>query len=420
MPASYPFFVPACLLAGVFFTGTATAGLSGRLDTLMQVDNRAFADQGQIEGRGDLLFVDDERGFRSGLSLALRHRDGDNSAHLYQLFVEKRVLKSFIPEQQFHVRAGRLQRADGLGFYTLDGAQLRLQGQRLGVNAYAGRPARIEDFRGLSAQALYGADAHYSIPAQAGMGPGTLRLGWQRRVDDRAVDRINAGWRTSAGRASVASLLQGTYLPAERRLENVQAYVEGNVSEKSFARMRFETYTPSHARLSFRQRFYAHYALNGQMALSGEWHYRLRHNLGGQLRLRHVWREDSQGDHANNGDGISLDASGRRPRGQTWAVQLDHLRLHDDQNTGLYFQYGASLSAKRRSIVSGVMQFQQRRLIGKNHVLGLEAQAEQAMRADLYASCFVSFIYNSNLQNEYRAGVRLSYLFDNRGLRILP
>lgn len=420
MPTPWSFCAPVCLLAGLFFSGTSTAGLSGRLDALMQADKRAFADQGQVEGRGDLLFVDDEHGLRSGLSLALRRRDGENEARLYQLFVEKRFLEPFVPEQQLHVSLGRLQRADGLGFYTLDGVRLRLQGRQLMINAYAGRPGRIEDYRSFNAQALYGAAVHYPLPARAGMGPGTLRLGWQRLVDDRFVDRINAGWRTSAGKASVASLLQGTYLPAERRLENVQAYVEGKVSKKSFARMRFETYTPSHDRLSFRQRFYAHYALNGQMTLRGEWHHRLRHDLSGQLRLRHVWRESSPGDYTNNGYGISLDANGRRPRGQTWAAQLDHLRLHDDQNTGLYFQLGAALSAKRRSIVSGVVQFQERRLIGSNRVLGLEAQVEQAIRAGVYASCFVSFIHNSSLQNEYRAGVRLSYLFDDRGLRGLP
>ncbi len=420
MPVLYLFAVPACLLVGLLFTGMAMAGLSGRVDALMQADNRAFADQGQIEGRGDLLFTDDTQGLRSGLSLALRRRDGVNEARLYQLFVEKRLPQTPLSGKQLDVSLGRLQRADGLGFYTLDGAQLRLQGQRLTINAYAGRPGRIEGFRRLDAQALYGADGHYPLPAQAGMGPGMLRLGWQRLVDERSVDRINAGWRASAGKASVASLLQGTYLPTERRLENVQAYVEGNVSKKSFMRLRFETYTASHFRLSFRQRFYAHYALNGQMTLSGKWHHRPRHDLSGQLRLRRVWRQTTQGGYANKGVGISLDVRGRRPRGQTWGAQFDHLRLHDDQNIGLYFQFGTALSAQRRSVVSGVVQFQERRLIGSNRVLRLEAQVEQAIRADLYASCFVSFIHNSNLQNEYRAGVRLSYLFDDRGLRFAP
>ena len=295
-----------------------------------------------------------------------------------------------------------------------------MQGQGLSINAYAGRPGRIEGFRSLSARVLYGVDVHYPLPARAGMGSRTLRLGWQRLIDDRSVDRINAGWHASAAKASVVALLQGTYLPAQRRLENMQAYIEGEVSEKSFARLRFDTYRPSHARLSFRQRFYAHYARNGQMILSGEWHRRLRQDVRGQLRLRRVWRETTQGGYADNGLGISLDASGRRPRGQTWAAQFDHLRLHDDQNTGLYFQYSTALTAKRRSVVSGVVQFQERRLIGHNHVLGLEAQVEQVIRADLYASYFVSFIHNSNLHNEYRVGVRLSYLFDDRSRSLLP
>ncbi len=419
MPLPYPFAVPVCLLAGLFFTSMAMAGLSGRADALMQVDKRAFAHQGQIEGRGNLLFADDEQGLRSGLSLALRQREGGNEAHLYQLFVEKHFpQKTPFFEQRFDIGLGRLQRADGLGFYTLDGARLHMQGQGLSVNAYAGRPGRIEGFHSFSARMLYGADVHYSLPARAGVG--TLRLGWQRLVDERSMDRINAGWRASAGKASVAALLQGTYLPAQRRLENMQAYIEGEVSKKSFARLRFDTYRPSHARLSFRQRFYAHYARNGQITLSGEWHQRLRQNVRGQLRLRRVWRESTLGGYADNGQGISLDASGRRPRGQTWAAQFDHLRLHDDQNTGLYFQYGTALTAKRRSVVSGVVQFQERRLIGHNRVLGLEAQVEQVIRADLYASCFVSFIHHSSLHNEYRAGVQISYFFDDRSRSLLP
>ncbi|HEB93426.1 MAG TPA: hypothetical protein ENI94_08165 [Gammaproteobacteria bacterium] len=414
----YPFAVPVFLLAGLFFTGVATAGLSGRVDVLMQADKRAFVHQGQIEGRGDLLFADDEQGLRSGLSLSLRQREGGSEARLYQLFVETRFPQARLSDQQIHVSLGRLQRADGLGFYTLDGAQLRMQGQRLSINAYAGRPGRIEGFHSLSARALYGADVHYPLSVRSGKG--MLRLGWQRLADDRSVDRINAGWRTSAGNASVAALLQGSYLPAQGRLENMQAQVEGKVWKKSFARLRFETYTPSHFRLSFRQRFYAHYARNGQMTLSGEWHQRSWQDVHGQLRLRRVWREIARGGYANNGLGISLDASGRRPRGQTWAAQFDHLRLHDDQNTGLYFQYGTALTAQRRSIASAVVQFQERRLIGRNRVLGLEAQVEQAIRAGLYVSCVVSFIHNSNLHSEYRAGVRLSYLFDDRGLRLLP
>lgn len=420
MPVLYLFAAPACLLVSLLFTGMAVAGLSGRVDALMQTDNRAFADQGQIEGRGDLLFTDDAQGLRSGLSLALRHRDGDSQAQLYQLFVEKRLPQTLLSGEQLDVSLGRLQRADGLGFYTLDGAQLHMQGLRLSVNAYAGRPGRIEDFRGLSAQALYGVDMQYPIPAQAGMGPGTLRLGWQRLVDDRFVDRINAGWRTSAKKASVASLFQGTYLPVERRLENVQAYIEGEVSKKSFARLRFETYTPSNTRLTFHQRFYAHYAQERQMTLSGEWHQRAKRGVSGQLRLRRVWREDSQGGYANNGIGINLDVRGRRPRGQTWGIQFDHLRLYDDHNTAIFAQFGSSLSAKQRGMVSGVVQFQDRRLIGRNRVLGLEGKLEQVIRSDLYGSYFFSFIYNSHLQNEYRAGVRVSYFFDNRGLRFMP
>ncbi len=418
MPVPYPFAVPVFLLAGLFFAGMATAGLSGRLDALMQTDKRAFAHQGQIEGRGDLLFIDDERRLRSGLSLALRQREGVNETRLYRLFMEKHFPRTFFSEQRLDIRLGRLQRADGLGFYTLDGARLHMRGQGLSVDAYAGRPGRIEGFRSFSARMLYGADVHYPLPLRAGMG--TLRLGWQRLIDDRSVDRINAGWRTSAAKASVAALLLGTYLPVQRRLENMQAYVEGEVSKKSFARLRFDTYRPSHARLSFRQRFYAHYARNGQMTLSGEWHQRLRQNVRGQLRLRRVWRESTLGGYADNGLGISLDASGRRPRGQTWAAQFDHLRLHDDQNTGLYFQYGTALTAKRRSVVSGVVQFQARRLIGHNRVLGLEAQVEQVIRADLYASCFVSFIHHSSLHNEYRAGVQISYFFDDRSRSLLP
>ncbi len=420
MPLSCPFVVPLCLLAGLSFAGMATAGISARLDALMQTDNRAFADQGQFEARGDMSYADAARKIRTGLSLALRRRDGVSEARLYQLYVEKGLSPGLLPEHRLVVGLGRFQRADGLGFYTLDGAQLRLRGPRLGAGIYAGRAGRIAGFRGLDAQTLYGADVRYALPAQPGLGPGTLRLGWQRLVDVRSVDRITAGWRTSPGEAALTTLLQGSYLPAQRRLENVQAVVAGNLSEQFLARLRFETYTPSQARLTFRQRFYAHYARKGQMTLSGEWHQRLRQGVSGQLCLRRVWREAPEGGYTDNGHGLSLEAGGRRPRGRTWSAQFDHLRLRDDQNTGLYFQLGAALSARRRGAVSGVAQFQQRRLIGANRVLGLEAQVEQAVRAGLYASAFVSFIHNSNLHDEYRAGVRLSYYLDDRGLAVLP
>ena len=47
-------------------------------------------------------------------------------------------------------------------------------------------------------------------------------------------------------------------------------------------------------------------------------------------------------------------------------------------------------------------------------MLGAEASLEQQIRANLYAACFFSLVYNSHLRNEYRAGLRLSYLIDDR------
>ena len=411
--APLPIPARACLLLCLLVAGPAAAGLSGRVDVLMQADNREFNGQGRLEGQGDVVYANARYGLRSGLSLALRRREGVDEAHLYRLFVEKRLVLRRFPERSLQLSLGRLQRADGLGFYTLDGAILQAQDGRVRVETYAGRPGRMEDYRGLTARALYGADVHYRIPARPWPWQGTARLGWQRIVDERHEDRINWGWQSLAAGGSRASLFQGTYLPAQRRLANLQARIQADITEQYLTRLDFETYRPDGASLSFRDRFYSHYALGGQQTLSGELHYRARRDLAGYLQLRQVWREAGQGGH-----GIGLHADGRLRRGQSWQAWIDRLVLGDDSSSGLYVQGSGALSSRRRITLSGAIQFQQRRPGGLERVLGLEARLQQALHADLHASCFASLVVNGRRQNEYRAGVRIAYFFDDR--RRLP
>ena len=394
----------------------AFGGLYGKAELLMQTDNRVHGGEGMMEGRGDLAW-DDGHGMSGGLSLALRRRDGSGESHLYQLFVARRI--ELDPQgQHLQLAVGRLQRADALGLYTLDGATAAWQGKTMTFQAYAGRPRRMEDYRGVSAQALYGIDAHYRLPANAV--PGRARLGWQRLMDGEHADRLNFGWQSAAVGRLPATLLQGFWLPGGSRLQDLQARIEGDLDKRTFARLEFESYRPDQRRLDFRERFYLHYALGEQRSLRAELQRRFAGAMRGLLRLSRVWRDDPRGEMRDRGHGLAAELDGRLPRGPFWRARLDHLQLEMDRRSALYLQGDGALDATRRLSLRAVLQWQDSALGGQNRALGLEAQAEQMLRGNLYASAFLSLIHNTRLADEYRAGLRLSWRLDDRLREVLP
>ena len=142
---------------------SAEAGLFGRVDSVGVADNRTGHHSVYIEEQADITYVDEEAGWRLGAALALRlenQNEWGSQGEIYHLYGERRLDGELFSS----VKVGRMQRSDALGFYTLDGVQLRGKTKQLGAQGftlYAGRPGRIDDFQMVEADLLLGGEIQW-------------------------------------------------------------------------------------------------------------------------------------------------------------------------------------------------------------------------------------------------------------------
>jgi len=387
------------LLAAVH-SGAGWAGVVGRFDSRVQVDNRYVDDELMLEQRGEITLNNRPQGTRMGLSFALRQRDEEGAAQIYRLFAEK-----WFPSSGTRLTLGRTERSDSLGFYTLDGVMLDWSAKRLGLHLYAGIPGHIDDYRSIEGGSLHGIELQFR-PADPERFLRHARLGWQRFRDGADSDRLS--WGLTAGtRNEVAYRFSGVYAVQEARLEEAAGQIRGDAGRKIGWQIAGQIYQPRRPWLTFRERYYALYALGRQSVVRGALHYRPRDRTEWSLDGRHVARE--QGD-----SGYGLSGGVRVWGGSGWRreLRLTLLRLGDEVTGGAWFQLRKPLGSRSRVRLSTALQYQEKALYGVDRSAGAELDLERMVRADLYLSLFASYLRNSRLEDEYRAGARLTWYLD--------
>jgi len=410
--------IPA-LQAGtmIITTGFAHAGISGRFETLIETHNRQFQNQNRIEERLDLVYDDPTSGLRGGLTLALSQwQNGQKKAAFSQLYLEKTL-----NDKGSWLSLGRFQRSDAFGFYTLDGVLLKHTVNRATLTFYGGVPGRIEEFRTIKGKALYGMDVQIPIPRFVSY---TLdsRFGWQRLEQHRDVDRINIGLRgvhqqTPHLFSPSMFSLTGSYLVNRHVWESVQlsAYkdVEHN-TQSARLRIDYETYEPDEDVLTFKDRFYRLYARGRQSQLKTGYQFKQGYHYTWSLSGRRIARE-----FGGHGYGTMVIMDYHSNQGWQLTAQFDRLLLINEQLNSLYFDLRKSLSSKMRGTLSTVLQQQYKQLTGNNRSAGIEMRLERRIKfkilpSALWFSAQASTIHHSQLNNEFRIAVRLSYSFDDR------
>jgi len=401
---------------------SAHAGVSGRFETLIEQDNRQFQNESGIEERLDLVYDDLASGLRSGITLALSQRQGEQRETLGQLYLEKKL-----NDKGSLLSLGRLQRSDAFGFYTLDGLLFKQVANRTTLTLYGGVPGRIEKFRSIEGEALYGFDVKIFVPrfAQYALDG---RFGWQHLKQHHTVDRLNIGWRgvhqqTPTLFSPSMFSLSGSYLINENVWESVQlsAYrdfenvgsIENNAPPARL-RVDYETYEPGKDELTFKDRFYSLYARGRQSQFKTGYQFRQGQQHTWSISGRRITRE-----FGGNGYGAVATMDYHSDRGWQLTTQLDRLVLVDERISRFYFEAQKSLSSRMRGTLSGVLQQQQKRLTDRSHGAGIEVRLERHVKfnilpSPLWLSVQASTIQNSQLANEYRIAVHLSYHFDDR------
>ena len=249
------------------------------------------------------------------------------------------------------------------------------------------------------------------------------RIGWQvLRQDTKTANRLNFGLRGKrqdqglynqerTPSTPLAFSLAGTYLANEKYWEAFQVNTRAYLSNDSYVRLDYETYSPGTEVLTFRDRFYSLYGRERQTQLKAGYQFNTPHKHIWTLNGRHIIKE--VGD---NGYGGAFGWRHYNGRGLRIEAQLDHLAVSEDSATSLYVETKKALMPKMRGALGAVLQSQHKQLTGNNNALGFEAQLEQlvhidALPSDLLFSTQLSHIWNDQQENEYRIAVSLSYSF---------
>lgn len=392
---------------------SSDAGLYGRIDARVQADNLYADSDGFIEELADVTYVDEQQGLSSGLSMALRQGE-ENEGDLYQLYLEKNL------GQYSSFTFGRMQRADSLGFYILDGISLITGNDSLMCFFYGGIPRRIDDYTSVEADELYGIDVQFQDLGLHHLLPSTSfivvqgRIGWQHLVDDAYQNRLNWGL-SSTGEISngvftgFGLIFNGTYIIDDRYSEDILISAHGDFKTKSRIQIDYERYSPDEPYLTFRERFYSVYTRGRQTALTGSVLFSSGENIEWTLRARTVDRESGA-----NGYGGTAGVAMHKYSGTDYASQLDYLDLDQESALSLYMEVDSSLSYKTRARLGAALQHQEKLLSASNDAAGLELGVEYMLQPDLFFMFSLSHVWNSRLTDEYIYGLHLSYLFDDR------
>lgn len=399
--------------------GVAKAGLYGQVDSRVQTDTYFNNSMGFVEEYAEIRFVDEVNGVESGLSLALR-QDDENEANVYQMYFSKKLdglLSTY--------KLGRFERADSLGFYTLDGALLSSDNDAFLLNMYAGKPSRIDDYAVVSGEALYGFDFHFSpiqfprISSDIVFKSSVARIGWQRLEDEKSETkqhetRLNWGL-SSSGEVTNSVFLgfglvfNGSYLTSEQSTEQLQLKLYGDLEKKSRLQIDYETFSLEDPELSFREQFYSVYVKGRQTSLTASYFFSSSATTNWSAKGRTVLRE-----HGESGYGLTLGVDLNKYSATEYLAQVDFLQLDEDSALSVYGETNYSFSPLITSRFSAAIQHQQKWLSGDNQAVAIEADFQQMLSSDLYFTFFLSRVWNSHVDDEYLFGLKLSYRFDDR------
>ena len=402
----------ALSLLGVmlFTTIDAVAALSGRVETSLDTNNSQFHPETSLEERLDLTYSDPEKGITSGLSLALFQRPGEKGSETYQLFIQQDFNNTLD-----QVSLGRFFRADTLGYYSLDGVQYRHRADTIIFNFYAGVPVRIEDFRSIDGDALYGLELQ-TLPHQINSYKVDARLGWQRLEQQGHQQRYHFGLRANSESENNKPLpsalsLSASYVEEGSQWESAQINTRWDLKNSSTLRLDYETYEPIEDQMSFRDRYYSLYARGRQTQFKASYQFKHDYQKTWSMAARQVSRE-----FGGDGYAAMLALENRNNQGLRLTTKAEQLELQTERVSSLFIDAEKTLTASLRGGFSGVLQQQEKQLVGDNNSVGIEFRLEhmfslKTLPSGLQFDVIANHIWNDRLEDEYRFLLRLGYKF---------
>ncbi len=394
------------------FTGnSAQAALYGQLETRFQADNRFKDASGFVEEYADIRLIDEQHGIESTLSFSLRQGD-ENSANLYQLNISKHLDG---PVSSFQL--GRLNRADSLGLYSLDGFIAKSLNDDFLLTLYAGKSLRIDDYSSVNGEDLYGFDFQFSdlkpelSLSSISFNSAILRLGFQVLDNDEQSARLNWGFSsTGIGTGNEWQKLgldfNGVYLVNDHTSEQIQFKILYHTNEIDRIQFDYDTFSIDEALLTIKDQFYSMYLTGRQTAITASYYYHPQAEFQWITKGRTVIQERGE-----NGYGLSIGLGFGEFSGDEFLSQLDYQLLNDDSYISLYAEKSYSLSPLTRSRFGIAIQNQDKWLAGNRQLAGIDTDLQHMLSSRLYFSFSVAGVWNSHSEDDYLIGLKLSYSF---------
>jgi len=408
----------------ISYSSVVQSLISGKLDTLLETDQTDYYSRSRIEEQVDINWSNNENDMNAGFQFDLRREELEQRSQINRQ-TDPQINQLFFSHRAADINytLGRFNRADLLGFYTLDGVDVKYNRQNWGASFHAGKPLQIEDYNIIDAGRIYGLDLNHRASTINNSIIQNINsyLGWQQLQDNTKQNYFHWSFSGKGGLAhsklnknksnQIEMFFNGSYLFENKSAESINAGIQGNSKEIGLARIAYTSWNPKQANLSFKERFYSVYANGKQSFLQADLFYDHKWDQQFYVRGRKVWRE-----YGDDGYGATAGYEHRATSNKTpgWQTQWDSLVLKEDVIHSIYLGFNDDLSATLRGQLNTALQYVKNESFEDNRVLALEAVAQQMLRSNLFIDFNARYIYNDNLENEYRIGFRLSYRFDDR------
>lgn len=393
---------------------------SGTLRAKVQADNRytRYVGDSQVFGEvwGSFEAFDNDS-WNASLDVVSRQSDKQGfEGDIYQLYLQKEI-----KDWNSTLKAGRFQRADSLGFYSLDGVDVLydIPEHGLSVNVYAGKPTRQEDVRSVSGDWLYGIELMSNqqvnwdnkvLPVDTWL----FRFGFQQFHDDNSSIRLSMG-------NTIEGKLKQTYLHAYELsflttleastgiFEEVYTSVLLDISENSRIRASYALYEPKSPYPTFKEQFYSDYYQGRQDLLSISFDHALTDSFSYHLSGKRAGRK------AEHDIGYGIEVGVRSTRFRDWdlSANFDMLEFGKSNTYNLYFGSEYSLSSKSLLNLNLAFSLDNSPLYGENKAAGTELKYRYKLYSDVFLDLSGTYIANTRLDDEYRVGLQVTWYFDN-------
>jgi hypothetical protein len=230
--------------------------------------------------------------------------------------------------------------------------------------------------------------------------------------DNETTYRLNASTRLAgyigANDKPFEMLVQGAYAMDKNRFENVLLESWWDPLKNIRLRNYFEAYRPKDPFVTFRDRFYAAYALGQQEVWRGSVEHRYSDKTRYSVGLQYANR-----DEGYNGYGVQSAISHTLLPGFNLNGQFDYLELGDGENaTSVYVSGAKAVNEKLRVGLNAAWRLEDKLLYGENMATGVETEVQYMLQNSIILKLTGSYINNTNINNEYLGAFQLTYYYD--------